>query len=94
MVGKVVFPYKSSRVEAVLNDDGLWRCEAIPCLVRVLNILHSPVWAGEPLDDSSLRSCLQSAAAWLKGEVHFPRRRRRREDRTGTQLIIISSPGA
>ena len=93
MVGKVLFPYKSSRVEAMLDDDGLWRCEALPCLVRVLNILHSPVWAGEPLDGPSLHRCLQSAAVWLKGEVHFPRRRRRRRRRRGSGALVKCTHG-
>ena len=69
MFGKVVFPYNSNPAEAVLDDDGLWRCDAVPCLVRVLNIRHSPVWYGQPLDSINARRCLLSAGLWLNGRV-------------------------
>lgn len=72
MFGKVIFPYKSRLAEAVLEDDGLWRCGAVPCLVRVLNIRHSPVWHEEPLDPVNARRCLLTAGLWLKGRVLLP----------------------
>jgi hypothetical protein len=73
MIGKVVFPYKSSVAEAILNSDGLWECDAIPCLVRPLNILHGPAWYGFRFDRSRYLACLASAARWLHGEVHTAR---------------------
>jgi len=69
MIGKVVFQYKSSAVEAVMDDDGSWRCDAIPCLVRPLNILYSAAWIRAPVDSSRSLRYLQSAALWLHGEV-------------------------
>jgi hypothetical protein len=73
MIGKVVFQYKLDSVEAVMGDDGAWRCDAIPCLVRPLNLLYSPLVFGESLErDRSVR-CLESAAKWLRGEVHVGR---------------------
>jgi len=72
MFGKVIFPYKSLRAEAVLDDEGRWSCSALPCLERVLNISHSPVWYGQPLDPINARRCLLSAGLWLKGRVMMP----------------------
>jgi len=69
MIGKVVFQYKSSTVEAVMDDDGTWRCDAIPCLVRPLNILYSAAWIRAPVDPCRSRQYLHSAALWLHGEV-------------------------
>jgi len=69
MIGKVVFQYKSKAVEAVMHDDGSWRCDAIPCLVRPLNILHSAVFYRAPVDPVRSHRDLQSAALWLRGEV-------------------------
>src|SRR5262245_19772450 len=69
MIGKVVFRYKSNIVEAVMEDDGSWRCDAIPCLVRPLNALHSPGSAEAPLDRKRCLRWLKSAALWLHGEV-------------------------
>jgi hypothetical protein len=69
MIGKVVFPYKTTVVEAVMNDDGSWRCDGIPCLVRPLDLLYNHRVFGEsPENDRSMR-CLESAANWLSGEV-------------------------
>jgi hypothetical protein len=69
MIGKVIFQYKSNAVEAVMDDDGLWRCDAIPCLVRPLNILYSAAFYRAPLDRSRSLHHLRSAALWLRGEV-------------------------
>jgi hypothetical protein len=69
MIGKVVFPYKSMVAEAVMEDDGSWRCDAIPCLVRPLNILHGPTSFEARLDRSRSLCCLASAARWLHGEI-------------------------
>ena len=73
MIGKVVFSYKSNSVEAVMGDDGSWRCDAIPCLVRPLNLLYSPLVFGESLEKDRSMRCLESAANWLRGEVHIER---------------------
>jgi hypothetical protein len=73
MIGKVVFPYKSRIVEAIMNNDGCWECDVIPCLVRPLNILHSPAWNGAPFDLARCLECLETAAHWLHGEVHSAR---------------------
>ena len=72
MFGKVIFPYKSMRAEAVLDDDGRWSCEAVPCLDRVLNIRHSPVWYDQTLDPINARRCLLSAGLWLNGRIVWP----------------------
>src|SRR5262249_25605206 len=69
MIGKVVFPYRSAMVEAVMDDDGSWRGDVIPCLVRPLNCLHGARWAERPLDRDRCRRCLESAALWLHGQV-------------------------
>jgi hypothetical protein len=69
MIGKVVFPYKSAVAEAVMEDDGSWRCDAIPCLARPLNILHSPVSFESRLDRSRCQRYLETAARWLHGEI-------------------------
>jgi hypothetical protein len=69
MIGKVAFPYKSMVAEAVMEDDGSWRCDAIPCLVRPLNILHGPTSFEARLDRSRSLCCLASAARWLHGEI-------------------------
>jgi hypothetical protein len=69
MIGKVIFQYKSNAVEAVMDDDGSWRCDAIPCLVRPLNILYSAAFYSAPLDRCRSTHYLRSAALWLKGEV-------------------------
>jgi hypothetical protein len=73
MIGKVVFPYKSSIAEAILNKDGFWECEAIPCLERPLNVLHGPAFYGTSFDLTRCHECLASAARWLHGEVHTAR---------------------
>ena len=78
MIGKVVFPYKSITAEAVMDDDGLWRCDAIPCLARPLNLLHSPQGAGSPVDWPHSLRCLESAAVWLHGQVRTDRLNRAR----------------
>jgi hypothetical protein len=85
MIGKVVFSYKASAIEAIMNDDGTWRCDAIPCLVRPLNLLFSPRMFGESLEKDRSMLCLESAASWLAGEVHTGRSEERsslRRDRT------------
>jgi hypothetical protein len=71
MIGKVVFPYKTNVVEAVMNDDGSWRCDAIPCLVRPLNLLYGPRVFGESLGEDRTLRYLESAANWLHGEVRI-----------------------
>jgi hypothetical protein len=73
MIGKVVFPYKSDVVDAVLGDDGSWRCDAIPCLARPLNLLYGPGVFDESLEKDRSMCCLESAARWLHGEVHIDR---------------------
>jgi hypothetical protein len=73
MIGKVVFPYKSDVVDAVLGDDGSWRCDAIPCLARPLNLLYDPRVFGESLEKDRSMYCLESAAGWLHGEVCIDR---------------------
>jgi hypothetical protein len=69
MIGKVVFPYKTSVVEAIMKHDGSWRCDAIPCLVRPLNLLYGPRVFGESLGEDRTMRYLESAASWLHGEV-------------------------
>jgi hypothetical protein len=69
MIGKVVFQYKSNAVEAVMGEDGLWRCDAIPCLARPLNVLYSAAFYRAPVDRSRLLRDLRSAALWLRGEA-------------------------
>jgi hypothetical protein len=69
MIGKVVFQYKSKAVEAVMDDDGFWHCDAIPCLARPLNILYSASFYRAPADASRSLHDLRSAAVWLRGEV-------------------------
>jgi hypothetical protein len=81
MIGKVVFSYKASTIEAIMNDDGTWRCDAIPCLVRPLNLLFSPRMFGESLEKDRSMRCLEAAARWLGGEV----RAGRVEDLSGLQ---------
>jgi hypothetical protein len=76
MIGKVVFWYKTNSVEAVMEDDGTWRCNAIPCLVRPLNCLYSPVIDETGLDGRKAMCCLESAAIWLHGEVRTGRTER------------------
>ncbi len=71
MIGSVVFPYRSGTVEAVMEDDGSWRCDAIPCLIRPLNCLHSDIPYGTPTDPRRYRRHLESAARWLHGEARF-----------------------
>jgi hypothetical protein len=73
MIGKVIFSYKSMTVEALMEDDGTWRCDAIPCLVRPLNLLYSPTVFGESLEERRSLHCLGSAARWLRGEVRAGR---------------------
>ena len=73
MIGKVVFEYNANAVEAVMDDDGSWRCDAIPCLVRPLNILYSPREFGERVEEDRSVRCLESAANWLQGEVSMKR---------------------
>jgi hypothetical protein len=69
MIGKVVFQYNSKAIEAVMDDDGFWRCDAIPCLVRPLNILYSAAFYRASVDASRSLHDLRSAALWLRGEV-------------------------
>ena len=76
MIGRVVFRYKSKLIEAVMEDDGSWRCDDLPCLVRPLDWLHGPNLDGAPLDFDRCARSLQSAAFWLDGEVRFERTER------------------
>jgi hypothetical protein len=69
MIGKVVFRYNSAIVEAVMDDDGAWSCDAIPCLIRPLNTLYTPLSRAATLDRSRCKRCLESAARWLRGEA-------------------------
>ena len=73
MIGKVVFGCYQGRAEAVLHDDGHWSCAALPCLVRPLEVRHSPLWSGSNGIESSGRLCLEAVACWLNGcVVWFP----------------------
>jgi len=71
MIGKVIFQYKLNAVEAVMDEDGSWRCDAIPCLARPLNVLYSRAFHRLPLDRARLLDDLHSAASWLHGEVRI-----------------------
>jgi hypothetical protein len=87
MIGKVVFPFRSGVAEAVMDDDGCWRCDAAPCLARPLNCLHSTLWYGETVDQSKTMRCLESAARWLHGVVDTGRRER--DESRGDQSTFI-----
>jgi hypothetical protein len=67
MIGMIRFDYRGGIAEAVLGIDGRWSCDAVPCLVHPLDILHSPRWDGQPPE----RRHLEEAACWLKGAVVF-----------------------
>ncbi|CAN5688463.1 hypothetical protein BH23PLA1_BH23PLA1_09300 [soil metagenome] len=71
MIGKISFSFRDRPVEAVLQDNGRWRCEAIPSLVHVLDVLYSPRWEGVPADSPAGRRHLQAAAQWLNGAAEF-----------------------
>jgi hypothetical protein len=71
MIGKVVFQYKSNEIDAVMDDNGLWRCDALPCLARPLNILYSAAFYRTPPDRSRSLHDLRSAAVWLHGEARI-----------------------
>jgi hypothetical protein len=67
MIGMIRFDARGGVAEAILGDDGCWSCAAVPCLVRPLDILHSPTWERQPAG----RRHLEEAALWLKGTVVF-----------------------
>lgn len=71
MIGKVLFLYHDAFVEAILADNGSWTCDAVPCLVRPLDVLYSPrrYRPGEPDDGRAGALCLAAAARWLNGIV-------------------------
>jgi hypothetical protein len=71
MIGRVVFTFQSRVIEAVMEDDGTWRCDAVPCLTRPLNILQGPSFGDVPLTRSRCLQCLEFAASWLNGEVRL-----------------------
>lgn len=69
MVGMVRFAFRGGTAEAVLGDNGRWSCATVPCLVRPLDILHSPHWEGLPARGLGGRRNLSAAGRWLKGVV-------------------------
>lgn len=65
MIGIVRFTtHRGESAEAILDDDGRWRCPRLPVLDRVLNILFDP-----RRDEADGQAALHRVAAWLKGEV-------------------------
>ena len=69
MIGRLHFPYRHRTAEAVLDEDGRWRCPEVPSLVRVLDTLYSPRRDGPSPDGQRARRHLHAAARWLKGTV-------------------------
>jgi hypothetical protein len=65
MIGAIRFGFRREVAEAILGDDGCWRCDAVPCLAHPLDILYSPSWQGRP----DGRRHLDEAARWLHGIV-------------------------
>lgn len=69
IVGMVIFTtHRGERAEAILDDQGRWRCPELPVLDRVLNILFEPR-EGATADVSAGHDALHRVAAWLKGVV-------------------------
>ncbi len=69
MIGRLHFPYRQRLAEAVLQEDGRWRCPEVPALVRVLDALYSPGREGLAADHPRAVGHLHAAARWLKGTV-------------------------
>jgi hypothetical protein len=74
MIGVVLFrTHRGEPAEAILGDDGRWRCPKLPVLERPLNILYEPgrYSAG---DAPPGHAELYRAASWLKGGVRLASR--------------------
>ena len=87
MLGMIRFGFRGGFADAVLGNDGCWRCTAVPCLVRPLDTLYSPNFVG-----LTGRRHLEAAARWLNGSVVFGSklmrrvRAERRNNRDGAKM--------